>query len=267
MSAGDKDSGDPGDGGADPPLSVKLLADLQAGLLDDDAAARVRRRVRADPDAAATLRALNRVRSEVAAVGADTGSAPDAPPAVAARIARISTALRSASDSSTGAAHSARPHMRPARLIAGVAGACAVVAAVGLGTAALVNAPTPTSSTQITAEHITVSGPASEPRIAIPLSQAELRGLLDRSPDYGPHTGPHTSPLNDPTRRASCLTGLGYPASTRVLGAQPIDINARPGVLLMLPGDTPDDLVVFVVALNCSATDTGLLVSTQIPRT
>jgi hypothetical protein len=253
MSAGDEDS--PA-GGADPPLTVELLADLQAGLLDDDAAARVRRQVRADPDAAAMLRALNRVRSDVAAVGADPASAPDTPPAVAAR---ISAALRSASNSSTGsAAHSARPHMRPARLIAGVAGACAVLAAIGLGTAALVNEPAPTPSTQKTAEHITVSTPP----MVIPLSQAQLLGLLDRSPDYGPPGGP----LNDPARRASCLTGLGYPASTRVLGARPIDINARPGVLLVLPGDTPDNLVVFAVALNCSAADTGRLASTQIPR-
>jgi hypothetical protein len=144
--------------------------------------------------------------------------------------------------------------MRPARLIAGAAGFCAVVAAIGLGTAALVNAPAPTPSSQITAEHITVSTPP----MVIPLSQAQILGLLNRSPDYGP--------LNDPARRASCLTGLGYPASTQVLGAQQIDINARPGVLLVLRGDTPDNLVVLAVAPNCSAADTGLLASTQVPR-
>jgi len=82
--------------------------------------------------------------------------------------------------------------------------------------------------------------------------------LLNRGPDYGP--------LSDPPRRASCVSGLGYPASTQVLGARPIEINARPGVLLVLPGDTPDNLAVFAVALNCSAADTGLLASTQVPR-
>lgn len=254
MSAGDEDLSA---AGAEAPLTVELLADLQAGLLDDDTAARVRQQVRADPDAEATLRALNRVRSDVAALSTRTADpALDPPPAVTAR---ISAALRSASGSPTGgAAHSARPHLRPARLIAGVAGGCAVVAAIGVGTAALVNAPTPVPSTQVTAEHITVSTPP----MAIPLSQAQLLGLLDRSPDYGPQGGP----LSDPARRASCLTGLGYPASTRVLGAQPIEINARPGVVLLLPGDTLDSLTVFAVALNCSAADTGLLVSTQIPR-
>jgi len=240
--------GDPAAGSADPPLTVELLADLQAGLLDDDDAARVRRQVRADPDAQATLHALNRVRADIAALGA--APAPEPPPAVATR---ISAALRSGG----GAAHSARPQIRPARLIAGVAGAGAVVAAIGLGTAALVNAPTPVPSTQITAEHITVSE-TSAPPMAIPLSQVQILGLLDRSPEYGP--------LSDPARRASCLSGLGYPASTRVLGAQPIDINARPGVVLVLPGESPDSLTVFAVALNCSAADTGLLVSTQVPR-
>jgi hypothetical protein len=252
MSAADKDSGDPREGGADPPLTVELLADLQAGLLDDDDAALARRRVRADPEAAGVLRALNQVRSDVAAVGADPKSAP----AVAAR---ISAALRSASGSATGrAAHSAHPPIRPARLFAGAAGVCAVATAIGLGTTALLNAPTPASSTQKTADHITVSTPP----MVVPLSQAQILGLLNQSPDYGPPKGP----LNDPARRASCLTGLGYPAATQVLGAQPIAINARPGVLLVLPGDTPDNLGVFAVAVNCSAADTGLMASTQIPR-
>jgi hypothetical protein len=100
----------------------------------------------------------------------------------------------------------------------------------------------------------------------IPLSQSEILGLLDRSPDFGPVGGPLASSLNDPQRRASCLSGLGYPASTRVLGARPLEINARSGVVLVLPADTPDSLAVFAVALNCSAADTGLLANTQIPR-
>ncbi|ORV85534.1 hypothetical protein AWC11_01510 [Mycobacterium interjectum] len=244
--------GEPDEDDAEPPLTVELLADLQAGLLDDDSAARVRKRVREDPEAQGVLRALNQVRCDVATLGADTTSAPDVPPEVTAR---ISASLRSKeSQERVGVAHSARPHIRPARLAAGVAGLGAVLAAVGVGTAALLNAPEPAPSTPATAEHITVSTPPME----IPLSQAEILGLLTKSPDYGP--------LGDPSLRASCLSGLGYPASTRVLGARPVDINARPGVVLVLPGDTPDDLAVFAVALNCSAADTGLLANTQVPR-
>ncbi|MBV8789729.1 MAG: hypothetical protein JOZ00_24000 [Mycobacterium sp.] len=250
MAAADDDATghgpDSGAAGADPPLTVDLIADLQAGLLDDEAAARVRRQVRADPEAAVVLNALNQVRSDVGAVGAAT--APDAPPRVTAR---VTAAL---ADEPPGGAHSARPRSRPLRTTAAVGGFCAVLAAVGFGTIALLRAPDPTpSSTSVTAEHITVSPPT-----VIPLSQEEILGLLDRTPDYGPFA--------DPARRASCLSGLGYPASTPVLGARPIEINARPGVLLVVAGDTPHGVAAYAVALNCSAADTGLLANTQIPR-
>ncbi len=39
----------------DPPLTVDSLADLQAGLLDDNTAARLRNKVRTDPDAQQTM--------------------------------------------------------------------------------------------------------------------------------------------------------------------------------------------------------------------
>jgi hypothetical protein len=244
------------DAGAEPPLTAELLADLQAGLLDDEAAARVRERIRADPHAPEVLRALNRVRRDVAALGTDPASAPDVPAQVSTH---ISAALRAAdppfnASRGAGAAHSARPRVRPARVVAAVAGFCAVLAAIGVGTAALLHSPAPTMSTPVTAEHITVSTPP----MVIPLSRDEILDLLGRSPDYGS--------LGDPARRASCLAGLGYPASTRVLGARPVEINARPGVLLVLAGDTPDNLAVYAVALNCSAADTGLLANTDIPR-
>src|ERR1700739_2268990 len=87
---------DHGAAGADPPLTVERLADLQAGLLDDEAAARGRRQVRANPEAKTILRALNQVRRDIAAIGADPMSAPDAPPEV---IERITAALTSAGPS------------------------------------------------------------------------------------------------------------------------------------------------------------------------
>lgn len=229
------------------PLTVELVADLQAGLLDNDTAARVRNRIRTDPRAEATLRALQQVRHDLAAVG--ESPAPDPPPDVAERVSAALTSFEA------GAAHAARPRIRPARVVAAVAGLCAVAAAIGFGTRALLNEPASRApSTLATAQHITVSTPPP----TIPLSNTEILGLLHRPPDYGP--------LSSPALRASCLSGLGYPAATQVLAARPIDINARPGVLLVLPGDTPGDLAVYAVALNCSAADTGLLASTTVPR-
>lgn len=248
--AGDDDP-DPGDAGAEPPLTVELLADLQAGLLDDESAARVRRRVRADPHAKTVLRALDQVRRDVADAGGDPAAGPDFPQAVADKLA-AAVAANPGTGRAT-ATHSVRPRIRPARVAAAAAGLCAVLAAVGFGTAALLDEPASAPSTPTTAEHITVSPP-----MVIPLSQTEILALLGRTPEYGP--------LTDAAHRASCLSGLGYPASTQVLGARPIEINARPGELLVLPGDTPDSLSVFAVASNCSAADTGLLANTQVPR-
>lgn len=82
-------SPDPGTGD----VTTDVLAELQAGLLDDATAARVRRIVRTDPHAAQTLAGLDAVRHHLAELGADPDSAPAVPPAV---LARIRAALRDA---------------------------------------------------------------------------------------------------------------------------------------------------------------------------
>ncbi|WP_375482831.1 hypothetical protein [uncultured Mycobacterium sp.] len=253
MAEADNDAAHDGAAGSDPPLTVELLADLQAGLLGDDEAARVRKQIRADPAAQEALRALNHVRRDLAALGADSQSAPDTPPDV---VARITAALRSATGPArpSGAAHALRPHSRPTRIAAAAAGVAAAVAAIGVGTVALLHSPAPTPSAPSTARHITVSRPPA----TIPLSPPEILGMLRSRPDYGP--------LNDPTRRASCLTGLGYSGATEVLGARPVEVSGRPAVLLVLPGDSPDRLTVLAVATNCTEADTGLLADTAVGR-
>jgi hypothetical protein len=153
--------------------------------------------------------------------------------------------------------HSVRPFTRPSR-IAAAAGIVAALAAIGLGTAALVTAPQPTPSASHTLRPITVAGNGQPPAALLPVSGPEVLALLDRSPDFGP--------LNDARLRASCLSGLGYSASTRVLGARPIEVNGHFGVLLVLPGEQTDTVVALAVAPNCSSADTGLMGDTTIRR-
>ncbi|MFZ1163028.1 MAG: hypothetical protein WAO18_12355, partial [Mycobacterium sp.] len=135
---------------------------------------------------------------------------------------------------------------RSARLAVAAAGLAALAAAAWLGTKALITAPTATTSRPTTIEHITVSRPPQ----TIPLSDQQILALLDREPDFGP--------LADPRRRASCLSGLGYPANARVLGARAVDIAGHPAVLLLLPADAPGALRALAVAPTCSAANTGL---------
>lgn len=252
-----RDPGDHHDADTEPPLTVELLADLQAGLLDDDSAARVRNRVRTDPAAATVLDGLNRVRRDVAALPAE---APPPPEVATAVVARITAALRSADRSRPGrraaasAAHAARPGHSPARVIAAVTGLAAAVAAAGIGTAALITSPAPMPSEPTTVRHVTVWRAAP----AIPLSDPQILAVLHQQPDYGP--------LHDAHRRASCLTGLGYPVNVGVLGAQPVQIDGRSAVLLVLPDDTPNTVAALAVASTCSSADTGLLASRLVHR-
>jgi hypothetical protein len=248
------DAVEPGEGD-DPPLTVDALADLQAGLLDDDTAARLRKKVRTDPDAQQTMGALNRVRRDVAALGSDASSAPKVDPSV---IDGVRAALRTLLPESDrpGAAHSVRPGRLPrsARIAIAGAGLAAAAVAVWLGTAALVTAPEQTPSRPTTVEHITVS----RPPVLIPMSDQQILALLDGEPDFGP--------LTDRQHRASCLAGLGYPADARVLGARPVEIGGRPAVLLVLPGDTPGEVTALAVAPSCSSLDTGLLADRIVKR-
>ncbi|WP_343572933.1 hypothetical protein [Mycobacterium sp.] len=223
--------------GRDDAPTADSLADLQAGLLDDDTAARLRKRIRIDPDARQTMAALHRVRREVAALGSDESSAPPVDPEV---VVRIGAGLR--------AAHAVQRGRLPraARMTVAAAGLAAVAVAAWLGTRALITAPAPLPSRPTTIEHITVSRPPQ----TIPLSDQQILALLDRDPDLGP--------LADPRRRASCLGGLGYPANAPVLGARPIDIAGHPAVLLVLAGDAPDTFAALAVAPTCSSVNTGL---------
>ena len=82
--------------------------------------------------------------------------------------------------------------------------------------------------------------------------------MLSQSPDYGP--------LADPQLRASCLSGLGYSAATQVLGARPVDMKGRPGLLMLLPADTPGKVLALVDAPDCTSSHTGLLADTLVTR-
>src|SRR5689334_24045371 len=177
------------------PSTPELLADLQAGLLDDASAAALRQRVRADPAAAAMLASLDRVRRGLADLGADASSAPEVPAAVSAR---IGAALRSHQRTP---AHSVR-HAPRWQLLALVAGVGAAVVGAVVGGLVLTRAPAPRWPAGPTAESITAARPGTE----LPLSDPQIVGLLSQRPDYGP--------LTDPGHRASCLSALGYSDAT-----------------------------------------------------
>lgn len=245
----------------DGPVTVDLLADLQAGLLDDQTASGLRHRARTDPVVASRLAALDRVRREVADLGVDAASAPAIPADVTAR---IGTALRNEAPPANPALGRrdvmGTPAVRhpPSRLrtVAAAAGLAAVVAAGAVGTTMLVRIdPSRPPDAGRPASHVPMSGTSG----GVPLSDAQILALLTRPPDLGT--------LVNPQRRVSCLSGLGYPTGTSVLGARPLDVRGNPGELLLLPGDASGRINAVVVAPNCSAVDTGLLAGTMVNHT
>ncbi|HTY28678.1 MAG TPA: hypothetical protein VMD51_11135 [Mycobacterium sp.] len=150
-----------------------------------------------------------------------------------------------------GAKHAARPAANTRRLVAAVVGAAALLAAIGIGTAALLRSSGTAPSVRVSANTITVTP-------TVPLSDRDVVALIGRSPVFGP--------LADPKRRAACLSALGYPGSLQVLGAEPLHVDGRAAIVLVLPGEHPDEVVAVAVAPNCSAVDTGLIADTTVRR-
>lgn len=174
---------------------------------------------------------LDPVRADLARIGADEVPAPPVPEAVTARVV---AALRAAD----GPRHAAAPPPRPRALLFG-AGVVAVVAAALLGVHGLrTDTDRPGASrTAEPARHLTVTARPD----GIPLSDPQLRTLLGRPPRLGP--------LADPARLGGCLTALGRPPDTRVLGATPLPA-AGGAVLLVLP-DGADAATAVLVDPRC----------------
>ena len=186
------------------PLTVELLADLQAGLLDDDTAARLRKQVRADPDAAAD------------AGGARTGSAATSPRWAPTRRrtrrrprgdGRIGGRARR-SPRASHAVRRGRPHsaLGAARGGGGRAGRGAV-AAVWLGTVALMHAR-PRADDEPADHHRTHH--VSRPPQTIPLSDPQILGPAPPQPRLRPARrpgAPRVLPVRSglPGRRPRCL--------------------------------------------------------------
>jgi hypothetical protein len=189
---------------------------------------------------------------------ADPSSAPDPPAEVTARVVAALRAepprphtVRSIPEA---AAHADRGSGSRLRVGTAAIGVAATLAAAGVGTAMLLRTPDRASTTSATAERITVSNP----RGGLPLADSEILALLEQPVDLGP--------LTEPQRRASCLSGLGYPTHASVLGARPLVVGGRSGVLVLLPGDTERLVNAVVVGLNCSSADTGLLAGRVVSR-
>lgn len=263
------------------PLSLDVLADLHAGVFDDEETAALTKRVQDDPVAQRILEALDRVQHDLR-----TWLDAPAPEPPAAVIDDVLTALQNQSSGPTRTSPRVVPHNqvtgpsllqhrhRPARARAQRWNA--VYAAAGLGAAAcaafaitlvLNRSAAPSESTaaldtpalsEFVSPPSAAPGSAADPADAlpaIPLSGTEIHALVGQRPVLGE--------LEDPARRAACLTGLGLADSTPVLGAQTVDIGG-PAVLMVLPDGHPGQLRAVAVRPGCSSTDAQRVAETHL---
>lgn len=197
-----------------------------------------------DPDDAT----IARVRRELADLA--EAPAPSPPPEVtAAVVAALRGHHRVVPPAGGPLRHADRPavHRRTWLII----GLVAVGVAVVLGSVARTGTedrPDTGARADYTTARQLIEPPASS---ALPFPPAAIEALLIRPPVLGPLTDP-----------AACLAGIGRPADTPVLGAQPVP----DGVLLVLPGSGPDEMVAVVVAAGCPTADPAVLTSAVLPR-
>lgn len=248
-------SGSPGDPTQAPltqaPLTLELLADLHAGVFDEPLAAQLRRRVAADPQAAAVLAALDATVADLAALPHQRTT--PIPEDVARRLDTALATERAGTDP---------------RLEAGWAGAAAAPALVtemnsGMlrrrragwaGVAFLAAAAAATGVVALSGVMLDTAGAPPDTAIGIQASEppaltsgdpTSLRHALDQAltaNDYGL--------LSPPQRLRNCLTAND---AETPLGALEVTLDGRRGVLLVLPTDRSEQFRLLVVSPTCNS--------------
>ena len=242
----------------EPPLDLDVLADLHAGVLPDDVAARLWPRARADPAADAILTALDETRAELAGLN----SAPP-PPMPADFAARLDAAINAELQARAGVApvvdiNAARDRPRRSRdpkqtrrlaltaSLVGVAAAligAAVVVLPGLGS----SQPAAPNAGGAPSSQLSVSSGQ--------LGSVALTQALHKS-DYGT--------LSNPQTLAGCLKSNGQDPNQKPVGAMRISLDGKPGTLLVLTTGVLAQYRLLVVGPSCSATSADTLANQVI---
>lgn len=229
-----------------PPYSPELLADLHAGLLPPDVAARLRPLARADRAAAATLAALDATSADLRGLR-DSGAEP-MPELVAARLRRtLTTADPAAAATTVPARDSSRRSSKFA-----FAGAAGIVLGVGLFVGV---SQFGSSATDPTPPPSALAAPTLLPDGTIDMPAGDV-------PPAVVHAVRNTAVvgrLQDQKLRSDCLSANGYAAGSTVLGSAPAKVGERLGTLLVIPGSQAPLVIALVLGDRCSATNPDLL--------
>lgn len=246
------------------PYSLDLLADLHAGVLSESVSERLWPLVRQDESAMNVISALEKVTARLGEVGREHATGEPMPPEVAERIDRALaaaepvtgtsaavTATSTANTATSTAVPSLASRRRPRRLVAAGIGVAATVAV----SAAVVTAVIVSSDGDSSA--VVADGPGPEPTLVLDSDEVDAsfayRVMADRA----------DVPLLESDALTECLaangigmtgTGVSGTGVDAVLGAAPVELDGRRGVVLVLPRDsTSSGLTLLAVAPDCAA--------------
>jgi hypothetical protein len=240
---------------ASPPRSLDLLADLHAGVLDQQTADQLRVQVQDDPEAREILAALDATSSDLAALPPLT-----IPEDVSARIdAALENEVRAWAQQQSPLASATPPADPPAAaggqvidfaaakqrrrrrytLGAGLVGVAAAAATV-------IFAILPSTDSSSNEAQPSTSPPALPPLALqgerVQLGGEQLAELLE--------TEQYSSALADPQQLIGCLQANGVNGG-KPLGAREITFNGRPAQLLVLPGGGIGKFRLLAVGSEC----------------
>jgi hypothetical protein len=216
-----------------PPWSVDVLADLHAGVLDDDRAAQLWPVVNADPEARAILDALDATQADLA-----TFADAPAPPMPAEFAARLDAALaaeaaatfrtaevpapRQAGPGDTQVVDLAAARRQRNKRLGWAAGVLTAAAAAVVA----VTVAIPSTSQQSGTPNVAAPAP-SGPTVGSDGSGAQaLVGKAVGVRDFGP--------LGTEDRLDSCITAAGLDPEVRPEGIRPVNVGGKAGVLIIL---------------------------------
>ncbi|WP_158879679.1 anti-sigma factor family protein [Amycolatopsis anabasis] len=218
-----------------PPWSVDVLADLHAGVLDEQEAARLWPRVNADPEARAIIEALESTTADLAALSA--GPVEPMPAEFAAKLdAALAEEARQAFPAATAAAAPAQAGVAPVvdlaarrkrkqRLGWGAGLLTAAAAAVAAVAITVPNSKSPTEGNPIAQPPVS-SAPGDSP-LALRSDQPEaaLGGAMGAR-DFGP--------LGDQQRLDACLQANGLDPAVKPAGIKSVTVDGKPATLVIL---------------------------------
>jgi hypothetical protein len=272
--------GEPADGPLSLEMSLEVLADLHAGVLEEPLATQLRRRIAGDPRASTVLTALDATVADLAALRQQYAvRMPDdvvlqLDAALAAEVRRNgrNAAFPASPPEVTQGALTGRapgvPELPPApttdfaarrRRGGGWVGAGLVaVAAAVLGVVALSGVPWETAGTPKATDAF---GTATGVHPAQPL--ALTRGTLGNALDQARNSH-NFGPLSAPAKLRHCLAANGVGEGREPIGALEVTLDGRPGILLVLTTGQLAEFRLLVVGPDCGPGNPSQLANSTV---